>query len=100
MTESEFISQALNDKAFLLEVCKNIPDEMLENKDDQTEKKDPGLEMDDFFYEAAYAMGHDFDQDVFKAEFDRQLNALGGFTKLKFIGRFFRSLAKAGKGKK
>jgi len=100
MTASEFVKGALTDKAFLVEVCKNIPDEMLkEENQQQPEKKGLAPLMARYFYAASQEMGYEFDEAEFAGECDTQIGGLKRFAKIKYLGRFFKSLAKAGKGK-
>ena len=61
---------------------------------------DLGALMDHYFYDAATDIGYKFDADEFKAECDCQINSLSNFKKTRYILRFFKSLRKAGKGKK
>lgn len=100
MTTSEFVSKALDDKDFLVEVCKNIPDEMLQEEVEQPEESNLGFLMGYYYYPATQAMGYEFDEAEFKAKCESQIGALQGFKKLKYVGRFFKSLKKAGKAKK
>ena len=97
MQASEFVAKAIKDKAFLVEVCKHIPEEYLQ--EEGINQDDLGALMDHYFYDAATGMGYEFDADEFKAECDRQINGLSIFKKTRLILRFFKSLRKAGKGK-
>ncbi len=99
MTVSEFVSKVIKDRDFLLEVCKNIPEELLK-EEQETESGHFGLAMAKYFYAATQAMGYDFDEAGFGEECERQMNSMGGFAKVKFAGRFIRTLSKADKGKK
>ena len=100
MTASEFVSMSKEDKVFLVEICKNIPDEMLQEEVELPEEAKMGFLMDHYYYPASQAMGYEFDAAEFAAECDRQFATLEGFKKLKYFGRFFKSLRKAGKMKK
>ena len=99
MTISEFVTSVIKDRDFLLEVCKNIPDELLQ-EEQQTESGHFGLAMAKYYYAASKAMGYDFDETAFGEECERQMNSMGGFAKVKYAGRFFRTLSKADKAKK
>ena len=104
MTAVDFVSRLMSDKAFLLEVCKNIPDELVRDEPAQPDggnaTQDLNLLMGRYFSAAAQAMGHDFGEDEVSAECGRQLDALGKFAKVRFVVRFLKTLVKAGKGKK
>ena len=100
MTVSEFVSKVVNDKGFLLEVCKNIPDDLLQEENQQTEGIGLARVMSRYYYAAAQAMGYGFDESDFEAECIRQIGAMKGFGKAKYIMRFFSTLSKTGKGKR
>lgn len=100
MTASEFVAKVLKDKGFLLEACKNIPDELLHEENPQTEGIGLARVMSRYFYGAAQTMGYGFDEGGFEEECVRQIGAMKGFSKAAFTLRFFTTLSKAGKGKK
>ena len=100
MTISEFVSKVVNDKAFLLEVCKNIPDDMVQEENQQTEGIGLARAMSRYYYAAVQAMGYGFDEGDFEAECIRQIGGMKGFSKAKYVMRFFSTLSKTGKGKK
>jgi len=98
MQASEFVAKAIKDKAFLVEVCKHIPEEYLQEQD--IDQDNLGALMNHYFYDAARDMGYEFDADEFKSECERQINSLNNLKKTRYIFRFFKSLRKAGRGKK
>ena len=109
ITVSEFVSKCISDKAFLLEACKNIPDELIhDGEDEQTTQSAQGGESSDALYKlmgkyfsaASEVMGCSLGEEELKDEFERQVEPLPKFTKVRFIVRFLRTLVKAGKGKK
>ena len=108
MTPAEFASKALNDKKFLIDVCKNIPEEMI--KEQQPENTD-GLSEEEkairlgglfakYFGVAAQNMGYDFGEEELRDECVKGFTKMGLVKKLGFTVRFAKSLAKAGKGQK
>ena len=105
MNESEFATKVLKDKSFLLEMVKNIPDELLNQPNSEAggqgqENRNMGEFYSSMFFPAAEAMGYSFNKDALEAEFTRQTDSLSGLAKAGFTFRFFRSLKKAGKGTK
>ena len=83
MNVQEFVSQAINDKNFLLEACKHIPEEYLNKSDEgekQGEESNPDI-MGDLFFPAAQAMGVETTRDEVNAQFESQIKQLGGFAK-------------------
>ena len=108
-TVSEYVSRLMSDKKFLLEACRNIPDELVQDErapegaEDATNEEaleNLGNMMGRYFSAASEAMGYGFGEDEVAAECKRQLGALKGFAKVRFIVRFLKTLVKAGKGKK
>lgn len=100
MTVNEFVSKVIKDRDFLVEVCKNIPDELLQEEQPTEPGAGLGALMSKYFFAATQAMELSFDEDEFAAECDRQMNSMSTFAKIKYTGRFIRTLAKLGKGNK
>ena len=96
MMASEFVSKALNDKAFLVEVCKSIPEKLLQ-KERSEERFDFGRAVGECLYGASRAMGFGFDADEFATEWWRQVGVLKGSEKMRFTARFISSLASTGR---
>ena len=108
-TVSEYVSRLMSDKKFLLEACRNIPDELVQDERASESTEDAANEqaledlanmMGRYFSAASEAMGYGFGEDEVAAECKRQLGALKRFAKVRFIVRFLKTLVKAGKGKK
>ena len=100
MNVQHFVSQIINDKAFLLEACRHIPAEMLDKSNEGVEQGDtsnPDV-FADLFFPAAQAMGVDATHEQVNAEFQGQLRELGGFGKMRFMFRLIRTMAKVKKG--
>ena len=105
MTEQEFASKVVKDKAFMLEVFKHIPEEVVEAQAKKGEEQGGSAEnMGPAFAEvlmpAAQAMGYDFDATVLGDAMKNAVETLSGFGKIKFIARFATTMKKAGKGGK
>ena len=101
MNVQGFVSQAINDKNFLLEACKHIPEEYLNKSDEgekQGEESNPDI-MGDLFFPAAQAMGVETTRDEVNAQFESQIKQLGGFAKMRFMVRLFKTMGKVKKGK-
>lgn len=107
MNEQEFVAKAYSDKAYMTEVLCAIPDDIwaeLEAKGKQQQNQQNtdnlGETMCEYFVPAAKEMGLSFDEAVLAAECESQIRALGGFAKLKFLGRFISAASKATKQRK
>ena len=101
MNAAEFVSKATQDKDFLVEVFKHIPDELIAQQSAKAEAE--GANQADTFatylWPGAQAMGCDFSKEELLAECEKFFNGLGGFAKVKFVARFAKCMSKAGKGK-
>ncbi|MDO4796892.1 MAG: hypothetical protein Q4A01_02610 [Coriobacteriales bacterium] len=65
MTANEYVVKAINDNAFLVEICKFIPDEMLQEENPEESQNQPGglgRLMAKYFWPAAQTLGGDFDE--------------------------------------
>lgn len=102
MNAGEFVSKATQDKDFLVEVFKHIPDELLAEQKAKAEAGEAN-QADTFatyLWPGAQAMGCDFGKEALLKECEKFFNGLGGFAKLKFVARFAKSMNKAGKAAK
>lgn len=99
MELGEFVTKAMSDADFMLEVFKQIPDDML-SKDGsvpigEEERGQMGRVFGRYCWPGAQAMGCTFTADELAAECDRQYNALRGFRKARFGVRAFKMLGMA-----
>lgn len=101
MVVKEFVEKAFNDMDFLLEVCKNVPDELLkdDHKPGECKGTDFGRAVGNLLHGAAEAMGHVFDRESVEGESKRLFDGLDGFGKVRFTSTFIKTLAKASKEK-
>ena len=99
MELGEFVSKAMNDRDFLLEVFKQIPDELVNEKGAmpiaEDEKGQMGKVFGRYCWPGAQAMGCTFTEDELVAECDRQFGELRGFAKVRFGARAFKVLGMA-----
>ncbi|MBQ9068355.1 MAG: hypothetical protein IJ131_04715 [Eggerthellaceae bacterium] len=99
MNAGEFVSKATQDKDFLVEVFKHIPDELLA---EQTAKAEAGEANQadtcaTYIWPGAQAMGCDFSKEELLTECEKFINGLGSLAKIRFVARFAKSMNKAGK---
>ena len=102
MTEREFAKKAIRDKNFLFEACRNIPDELLDERENKSaEETTPlGVLLGIYFAPASKAMGYDCDEATLIDEFLRQTGELKRFAAIRFAARFITAFVKTGKIKK
>ena len=106
MDEREFVRRFLDDKKYRIEICRNIPDEVLEAYNEQGEGGEQGSDQNlgaifgGMLAPAAAAMGFSFDDAAIVNEVNSQLGSKGDFAKMRFVVSFAKSCKKAGKGQK
>ena len=105
MNAHEFVAKMINDKNFLLEACKLIPEEYLDKSSEgkqegqkEGETSNPDI-FGELFFPAAQAMGIETTQEEINAEVEAQIKALGPFKKMSFMVRLFKTMGKAKKSK-
>ena len=101
MNVQEFVSKILKDKDFLYQVAMNVPEEYLRKPEEEetkseNEESDPNI-MAEMLLPGAKVLGVEATDEEFNDEFSRQLKALGAFSKIRFMMRFFKTLGKAAK---
>ena len=94
---TEFVTKAMNDRDFMLEVFSYIPDSMLkgEGPAGPDERGQMGLVFGRICFPGAQAMGCTFTEEELTAESDRQFGMLKGFGKIKFGALMLKTLKKA-----
>ena len=103
MDVAEFISKFIKDKDFMYEVFTHVPPEEVDQtrSDGQSQNDNSdGESFKDVAHLCSYgakAMGYDFTEEELTAEGDRQLAAMGGFAKVRFLVRMAKTLNKATK---
>ena len=97
MNVTEFVTKVMNDKNFMYEVFTHIPDSMMseENQGNSDQQGELGKSFGKFCWPGAQAMGCTFAENDLVAECERQVNALRGFGKAKFLVRMIKTLGKA-----
>ena len=101
MDVKEFVGKAMSDKAFMLEVFKHLPDEMVQEGAIPEEYKGQiGKGFGKFCWSGAQAMGVDCTEEELIAECDRQYNALSALAKVGFFPRMIKTLGTAKPKKK
>ena len=101
MDAKEFVSKAMNDTGYMLEVFKHLPDEMLQEGAIPEEFKGQiGKVFGKYCWAGAQAMGVECTEEELIAECDRQYNALGGLAKVGFMPRMIKTLGTAKPKKK
>jgi hypothetical protein len=94
---AEFVTKAMNDKAFMFEVFTHVPDSMTEDNEppNPDDKGQVGIAFGRLCFPGAVALGYPFTEDELLAECDRQFGALAGFGKMRFVARMLKTLRKA-----
>ena len=94
MDVTEFVSKAMNDKAFMFEVFTHVPDSMMGDNEtsNPSDKGQVGMAFGRLCFPGAVALGCTFTEDELQLECDRQFGALAGFSKMRFVARMLRTL--------
>lgn len=93
MDAKEFATRMVNDEGFMLEIIREMPDELFA-KDAGEDAMARGMAM------AAAKRGWNLGEAELKANYDEALKGLGAFGIIKYMKRFVKVAKAAGKSKK